>query len=111
MLRPIAPAEPRPKLQGSGQLRGARSDPAARRHFHPDGTVRGLVNVFLPLVRVCAFNGPTELRRGSHEQRESAPGFAGRALALLLRPPRFSWLPQRNQGVAARQFTFGPAAA
>lgn len=39
---------------------------APAQHFHPDGTVRGLLNVFVPLVRVDASNGSTELRPGTH---------------------------------------------
>jgi len=33
--------------------------------FHPDGNVRGMFNVFMPLVRVTPENGPTEFQRGS----------------------------------------------
>jgi len=39
---------------------------APEQHLHPDGTARGLVNCFAPLVRVDAANGPTELAAGSH---------------------------------------------
>ena len=39
---------------------------APDQHFHPDGTARGLVNCFIPLVDVDAALGPTELRPGSH---------------------------------------------
>jgi len=47
---------------------------APLQHFHPDGTVQGLVNVFVPLVRVDAANGSTELRPGTHEWLHDAMG-------------------------------------
>ena len=50
---------------------------APEQHFHPDGTVKGLVNVFVPLVRVDAANGPTELRLGTHEAAGDERGSNG----------------------------------
>ena len=51
---------------------------APDQHFHPDGTARGLVNVFCPLVPIGLENGPTELRPGSHVWRETALGSSPR---------------------------------
>jgi len=39
---------------------------APDQHFHPDGTARGLVNCFVPLLDVSLENGSTEIRPGSH---------------------------------------------
>ena len=45
-------------------------------HFHPDGTARGLVNVFVPLVPTTTLSGPTELLAGSLMVRSRRPGAA-----------------------------------
>jgi hypothetical protein len=45
---------------------------APAQHFHPDGTVRGLLNVFAPLVRVDASNGSTEFRPRTHLWQDGA---------------------------------------
>ena len=51
---------------------------APDQHFHPDGTARGLVNVFVPLIDVGALNGATELRPGSHVWEQTPWGPAQR---------------------------------
>ena len=53
-------------------------DGAPDQHFHPDGTARGLVNVFVPLIDVGALNGATELRPGSQVWEDTPWGPAQR---------------------------------
>eukprot|EP00316_Scyphosphaera_apsteinii_P002117 CAMPEP_0119301188 /NCGR_PEP_ID=MMETSP1333-20130426/3003_1 /TAXON_ID=418940 /ORGANISM="Scyphosphaera apsteinii, Strain RCC1455" /LENGTH=288 /DNA_ID=CAMNT_0007303191 /DNA_START=170 /DNA_END=1033 /DNA_ORIENTATION=+ len=59
---------------------------APDQHFHPDGTARGLVNVFVPLLSICALLGPTELQPGSHVWRQSTLGPEPRNAAQPISP-------------------------
>ena len=95
-LRDAAEQWAAPVLRASGLMRAEADDAEARgdadaheidsigcvtslpgapdQHFHPDGTARGLVNCFVPLLDVSAENGSTELRPGSHCWEDSPWG-------------------------------------